>query len=208
MVTLLVVAVIITLSKKDVQRNKDRHPLGLNNMPDSPFGKPVTVSNEELTSSFNSFWNRTEKEKRTEGNQNKKLVGSLSELFKELTTQQRYSVLNFLHLVCNIEGNEHKATGMLVAMNFYVDVLGVKAKDAMSYFETNGVPKIVADLGKLNVQLKEILVLMAHDFITMGAPPTTNELQFMGEFFSQIGISNEHYISVIKKNELIKEFMR
>lgn len=132
----------------------------------------------------------------------------LTNLFHKFTTEQRYSTLNLLHMIGNIEGSEHKAEAVLLALNFYVRIFSVKAQDAMNYFSFYGLPALVSDLKALPKQLKELLLLMCNDLISLGGKPTHNEVMFMGNFFNELGLSNRECSEILVKSSLIKELTK
>jgi len=137
----------------------------------------------------------------------KKEENPISEVFHDLTLNQKMSVMNLLLTIGVCDGEQGNQNKELQYLNSYVRILGVRQDQCMPYLQTYGHERIISDLKTISQSQKEFLVVAAWEMITCDGRPNETELQVAGNLFEQIGISEEKFVETIQKTQaLMKHF--
>lgn len=137
----------------------------------------------------------------------KKEENPISDMFSDLTTNQKMSVMNLLLTIGVCDGEQGNQDKELQYLNTYVKILDVRSDRSMAYLESYGHERIIDDLKTLSKNQKEFLVVAAWEMITCDGRPNETELQVAGAIFEQIGITEEQFVATIEKTQaLMKHF--
>ena len=136
----------------------------------------------------------------------KKEENPISNLFNDLSINQKMSIMNLLLTIGICDGEQGNQEKELQYLNSYVRIFDVHQAKCMSYLETYGHSRIISDLKTISQSQKEFLVFAAWEMITCDGLPNVTELEVTGNFLKQIGIPEEKFIEKIKKEALMKHF--
>ena len=123
----------------------------------------------------------------------------ISEIFSDLTTNQKMSVINLLLNIGVCDGEQGNQDMELQFLNNYVKILGVRSDSSMAYLENHGHEQIIEDLKSISKSQKEFLVVAAWEMITCDGRPNETELEFAGTIFNKIGVTDDQLVATIKK---------
>lgn len=126
----------------------------------------------------------------------KKEDNPIGEVFSDLTTNQKMSIMNLLLIigVCDAkQGNQEKE---LQYLNTYVEILNVRSDKSMTYLETYGKGRIIEDLRYLTKNQKEFLIVATWEMICCDGEANDTELEFLGTIFEKLGVSEEQFIAI------------
>jgi uncharacterized tellurite resistance protein B-like protein len=134
---------------------------------------------------------------------NKKEANSISEVFNELTTNQKMSINNLLTTIAVCDGKEGDLNKEMQYLNTYIGILGVRNNRCIAYLKSEGPQKMINDLKSISQKQKEVLVIAAWELIICDGRPNETESQVTIRLFEQIGISEEQFMATIKKTQTI-----
>ena len=86
-------------------------------------------------------------------------------------------------------------------------MLQVSFEEARIYISTHGIDRMISDLSKLNEAQTDIMILLVHGMVCADGPPNSRELEYVSIFMDKIGISEDRYINVVKKSQLLTELI-
>lgn len=127
----------------------------------------------------------------------------ISDVFKDLTNNQRMSVINMLQIIGVSDVGQGDSEKERVFLNSFIDVLKVPFSSCSSYFETQGFNKMLTDLQTLAMNEKELLAYISWEMIVCDGNPNETEVGLAVKIFSNLGISEEDFVKVIEKNRAI-----
>ena len=138
----------------------------------------------------------------------KKEQNPVSEMLKDLSNNQKMSVINLLFnvAVCDDdEGNEQKENEHKEQeyLNTFAQMLDIRADRCMLYLKSFGFERIIYDLSTLSKKQKEFLVLSAWEMINCDGSPNETEFQVTGAIFEKIGVSDEQVVAIIEKSQIL-----
>jgi uncharacterized tellurite resistance protein B-like protein len=136
----------------------------------------------------------------------KKDKNPISEVFHDLTLNQKMSVMNLLLTIGVCDGEQGNQNKELQYLNTYVKILDVRQDRCMSYLETYGHERIISDLKTISQSQKEFLVVAAWEMITCDGRPNETELHVAGNIFDQMGISEEKFVETIQKTQALMKY--
>lgn len=134
---------------------------------------------------------------------NDKPINPISEVFNNLSTNQKMSIINLLQLIAVSDSDQGNREKELKFLNSYIDILYVPFDKCMVYFQTDGPKKIITDLTTLSKNQKEFLAYIAWEMIICDGNANETEVTLTVNIFSQIGISEENFVKTIEKNRAI-----
>lgn len=138
----------------------------------------------------------------------KKSSNPISDVFAEVTTNQRYSIMNMLLSIAGCDEGYGNSDKELQYLNTYIDILNIRSRDSMAYLENFGHDRMLSDLNSLSPSIKEFLVIVTQELINCDARPNELEINYTLAVFDKIGISEEKYLATIEKTQaLMKHFM-
>ncbi|MBW6491965.1 MAG: hypothetical protein K0B15_12310 [Lentimicrobium sp.] len=132
---------------------------------------------------------------------NKKKENPISDVFKDLTTNQKMSITNFLLTIAS--SNQGSSDKQMRYLNNYVDILDVRGDDGMAYYKRYGLERIISDLKTLSKNQKEFLVVATWEMISSDGQPSSKQINSVTILFDKLGFSEEQFVEIIKKNILI-----
>lgn len=137
----------------------------------------------------------------------KKEENPISDMFSDLSTNQKMSVINLLLSIGVCDGDQGNEDNEIKYLNTYVKILDIRSDKSMAYLDSHGQERIIEDLKSISKSQKEFLVLAAWEMITCDGRPNETELEVAGAFFEKIGISDEEFVATIEKTQaLMKHF--
>ena len=132
----------------------------------------------------------------------------ISDIFKDLNTNQKMSIANLLLTIGVCDGNQGNEEKEIQYLNSYVKILDIRSDRSMTYLKTHGHERTIEDLKPLSKSQKEFLVVAAWEMIICDARPNETELQVAINIFGELGISEDEFIGTVEKTQaLIKRFM-
>ncbi len=132
-------------------------------------------------------------------------VNPISEIFSDLSLNQKMSIMNLLLTVGICDGEQGNQEKELQYLNTYVRILEVRQDKCMPYLESFGHARIFSDLKTISQNQKEFLVVAAWDMIICDGRPNETELQVVVNLFEQIGISEDKFVEIIEKTQAISK---
>ena len=115
----------------------------------------------------------------------------ISEVFSDLSVNQRMSVINLLLTMFFIDGEpSHPDKGMQYVNN-YIKMLGVRYGDCNNYLKLE---RTATDLKPITINQKEFVFIALWEIMTINGRPTQNALEFFTQLFEVLGITDEKYI--------------
>lgn len=133
---------------------------------------------------FNLFKKKKEETKKNEEN-------PISEVFSDLTVNQKMSVINLLLTMFFIDGEpSHPDKGMQY-VNTYIKMLGVRYGDCNAYLKLE---RTATDLRPIAIDQKEFVFIALWEIMTINGRPSQNALKFFTQLFKVLGITDEKYI--------------
>ncbi len=131
----------------------------------------------------------------------------VSDIFSDLTTNQKMSVMNLLLTIGVCDGEQGDEDKELQYLNTIVRDLNVRADRSMAYLDSFGQERIIDDLESLSRNQKEFLVIMTWGMITCDGRPNETELQFASTIFEKLGVTEDQFVATIEKSlALMKKF--
>lgn len=131
----------------------------------------------------------------------KKEENPIAEIYKNLTNNQKMSIINLLNAIAISDSGESIADIEEQFLNTFIDILQVRADNCMAYLNSGGGEKLFNDLKSLDQKQKEFLLVTVWDMIICDGRPNETELNFAMNAFEKIGISN------VKFDEILRETM-
>ena len=134
---------------------------------------------------------------------NKKENNPISEIFSDLTTNQKMSIFNLLTTIASCDGDEGDFDIELKYLNVYVNILSVNGSRCTRYLESGGLITIINDLKNINRNQKEFLVVSAWEIIICDGRPNEKELDALGQLFNALGINENEIAEIVAKNQAL-----
>lgn len=127
----------------------------------------------------------------------------ISSIFKDLTINQRMSIMNLLSSIAFCDGLNENQDKVMDYLNTYFRILNVRYDNCMQYHKTSGFLKIFEDLRNISKEQKEFLVIIAWELMICDGRPGETEIQVTVNIFEKIGISQDNFMEIIKKTQAI-----
>lgn len=127
----------------------------------------------------------------------------ISKMFINLTKNQKMSILNLLTAIAVSDGEGPNPEREMQELNSYIKILDVHQGECQAYFNNYGYEGIIQDLKNLSKNTHKFLVICVWDLIICDGSPNENELARTIQLFEAFGISEETFISTIKKSKAI-----
>lgn len=129
------------------------------------------------------------------------------EAFRDLTLDQKMSIMNLLMTVAICDGDKGNQDIEMQFLNTYVEILGVNSSKCMRYRDEKGQEQMLEDLKPLSKEQKELLTIASFEMINCDGRPNETELNVTAALFEHIGVSDAEYVATIKKSQaLLKHF--
>lgn len=139
---------------------------------------------------------------------NKKKVNPISEIFNDLTTNQKMSIINLLLLIGVSDGKQGNPDEELRFLNIYRKFLNVRGDQCRNYLDSNGHKKIYEDLFSLSRTQKEFLIVASWEMIISDGMPNNTELDVASSLLERFGVPRSEFISTIENAQaLSKQFL-
>lgn len=125
----------------------------------------------------------------------------LQDAFKDLTLNQRMSVMNLLMFLSSCDSpNGESNQKELQFLNYYTSVFGVKGNECLQYLQKTGKGQMIEDLGNLTYFQKDMLVVISHDLLACDGAINETEGFYTVTYFEQFGIDENAYMDVVEKS--------
>lgn len=135
----------------------------------------------------------------------KKEENPISQVFNDLTINQKMSVMNLLITVGVCDGEQGNVDKEMKYLNTYVEILDVRSDRSLAYLKSEGHQRMINDLKLLSESQKEFLVVAAFEMIICDGRPNETELTITGKIFEQFGIDEDKFIATIEKTQALME---
>ena len=130
---------------------------------------------------------------------------AISEGFKNLTTNQKMSVLNLLLSVARCDNEQGNQDKEIICLNVYRRILDVRGDKCIAYLESAGRQGLIKDLSQLSQSQQEFLLFVAFDIIACDGKPNETELIFTVSIFEELGLDEDRSLALIE-NAMMKRF--
>jgi uncharacterized tellurite resistance protein B-like protein len=127
------------------------------------------------------------------------------QIYKDLTTNQKMSLINFLTSIAAVDGKQGNFEQELNYIASYCETLNVKFDRSREYFLRGKREQIIYDLNSMNKDQKELLINIAFGVVTCDGPPNQQELDMIVTMFDLIGIDEDKIIENMEKTAAIRK---
>jgi uncharacterized tellurite resistance protein B-like protein len=135
----------------------------------------------------------------------KKDENLISDVFKDLSVNQKMSVMNLLITISICDGDQGDQDKELQFLNTYIGILNVRQDKCMPYMNEYGHARMISDLKTISQEQKEFLVVAAWEMVICDGRPNETEMQVTANLFKQIGISEEKFVEIIEKTRALAQ---
>jgi uncharacterized tellurite resistance protein B-like protein len=134
----------------------------------------------------------------------KKEENPIFDMFSDLSTNQKMSLMNLLLLIGFCDGEEDNKEKELQYLDTYFDILDICSDKSMAYLESHGYERIIEDLNSISKSQKEFLVVAAWEMIICEGRPNQTELEVARTIFEEIGVSDKQFDATIEKTQAMR----
>jgi hypothetical protein len=132
----------------------------------------------------------------------------ISQLYSDLTTYQRMSVVNFLSAIACCEGGKPSNKEQKI-IEEYFGYLNVDSDHCMEYLQSCGVDRTLLDVNTMRRNQKEFLVLASYELLLAGRSFSEIKTARTAELFECIGIDSLQYMYIVQKSQvMLRHFSR
>lgn len=135
----------------------------------------------------------------------KKQNNPITEVFADLTENQKMSILNMLTCIVVSEGGHAIKDKEIEYLNAYVDILGVRNDRSKSYLHAEGSERMISDLKKLSKSQLEILAVTCSEIIMCEGRPSNTKITVTAKFFGQLGLQEKEFVAIIENARALKK---
>jgi len=128
----------------------------------------------------------------------KKKENPISEVFNDLTTNQKMSVINLLVAISVCDPQEGFNNKECDYINRYLDYFGLTQRQCNVYLEL-GQQNILKDLKYISQFQKEFLIIAVYEMISSNGKPKEIKLYIASRIFADLGISEDKFKATISK---------
>jgi uncharacterized tellurite resistance protein B-like protein len=125
----------------------------------------------------------------------------VSKMFNNLTKNQKMSILNLLSVIAFSDGEGTNPDREMEELNSYINILDVHQGECQAYMNNYGLERMIQDLKSLSEKTHQFLVICAWDLIICDGRVNEDELTITVQLFDALGISEEKFMSTIKKSQ-------
>lgn len=135
----------------------------------------------------------------------KKIANPISDIFRDLSVNQKMSVLNMLVTIAFCETSKVSHKNEIQILRIYEETLDLRGAKHASYLDEHGTSRIIKDLQTISQSKKQFLVVVAGEMIHCDGAPSENKTRIAAAFLENIGIPLEEFVEIIEKAEALKD---
>jgi hypothetical protein len=128
----------------------------------------------------------------------KKKENPISDVFNDLTTNQKMSVINLLVAISVCDPQEDFNKKECDYINRYLEYFGLTQKKCNDYLEL-GQQNILKDLQNISQFQKEFLIVSVYEMINSNGTPKEIKFYIASRIFTDLGISEDKFKATISK---------
>jgi uncharacterized tellurite resistance protein B-like protein len=131
----------------------------------------------------------------------------ISNVFGDLPKNQKMSIINLLSCIAACDSTQ-PIRAELEYIHVFNEMLDVSDDDCFAYFDTQEVPRMIADLQTLTQYQKEFLAFVTFELIECDGKPNKTEERAFESFFDKLGIRRQKIHEILQKQQTLKHFFK